>query len=104
MRRVDHHRYGLPDVRDPTEPLTPTIGGVDEDITSALQRRVSDMEDGAEVVVTAWVAVVEYITATGTQELALINDADSPEWRIDGLLSGGHALIGWDETADEWDE
>lgn len=77
---------------------------MDDDITDALQRRVAEIEEGNGVVVTSWVAVVEYITGNGTQELALIHDNTSPEWRLDGLLAGGQSLIGWDETADEWDD
>lgn len=86
-----------------SRPGNPYHERVDDSITDALQRRVAEIEDGGGVVVTAWVAVVEYITDAGTQELALIHDDTSPEWRIDGLLNGGHSIVGWDETADEWD-
>ena len=60
------------------------------------------MEDGSQVVVSAWVAVVEYITADGTQELCLLQDGSSPEWRLDGLLSGGAGMLTEDYA--DWDD
>jgi hypothetical protein len=75
---------------------------VDEEITNALQNRIVEMEDGSQVVVSAWVAVVEYITADGTQELCLLQDGSSPEWRLDGLLSGGAGMLTEDYA--DWDD
>lgn len=76
---------------------------MDEEITDALQKRVVELEDGSQIVVSAWVAVVEYITTDGTQELVMLHDGSSPEWRIDGLLSGGATLLGEDDHVD-WDD
>ena len=75
---------------------------MDEEITNALQNRIVEMEDGSQVVVSAWVAVVEYITADGTQELCLLQDGSSPEWRLDGLLSGGAGMLTEDYA--DWDD
>jgi hypothetical protein len=75
---------------------------VDEEITNALQNRIVEMEDGSQVVVSAWVAVVEYITADGTQELCLLQDGSSPDWRLDGLLSGGANMLAEDYA--DWDD
>lgn len=69
---------------------------MDEEITSALQNRIVEMEDGSQIVVSAWVAVAEYITADGTQELCLLEDGSSPQWRLDGLLSGGANMLAED--------
>ncbi len=76
---------------------------MDEHITNALQKRVVELENGSQIVVSAWVAVVEYITEDGTQELVLLQDGSSPEWRLDGLLSGGATLLAEDDHVD-WDD
>ena len=55
------------------------------------------------VMITAWVAMIEYIDADGEHQLSAYA-SDMPDWRVNGIVQGGHELLASGELFDDWEE
>jgi len=55
------------------------------------------------VMITGWVAVVEYLDADGDHRLGAFA-SDIPEWRVHGMLTSGGELLANKMLYDDWED
>jgi hypothetical protein len=55
------------------------------------------------VMITAWVSVIEYLDADGQPRLAAFA-SETPDWRIQGMLTSGGELLANSLFYDDWED
>lgn len=70
-------------------------------ISDALRDAIRAMHDNGEVMVSGYVAAVEYVNPSGEIDLVVFTDLDSPEWRHMGIIHHAQNVLEQFEEIDE---